>query len=120
MMSIVWIIIGYLVVGVCLAIWYAKLGKGTAEHCIGMVYGWPLILFIGIFIVWPTEWFNKLIKATKEKNLEKERAEKRKKLEENCANCARNNSEMCPEWLKPLTSSCYDKPREEKKNDQTK
>lgn len=115
-MHIIWFIIGYLVIGVCLAIWYAKLGKGTAEHCIGMVYGWPLILFIGIFIVWPTEWFNKLIKITKEK----ERAEKRKKLEENCANCARNNSESCPEGLRPLTSSCYDKPRKEKKDETQK
>lgn len=110
MMSIAWIILGYLVIGVVVSfvsgIFFSHFD--TSDHVICM-YIWPVMVAIIVFVQLPAKLFDGGLDIWR-----------KRKLKKNCAKCARNDDGSCSEYLRPITHSCYKKPREEKKNDQTK
>lgn len=110
MMSIGWLILIYLVIGAVVSFVWGIFAPhlDTSDHVVGM-YLWPIVLAIVVFVQLPAKLFDSGLDIWK-----------KRKLKKNCAKCARNDDGSCCDYLRPITHSCYKKPREEKKNDQAK
>lgn len=110
MMSIGWLILIYLVIGVVVSFVWGIFAPhlDTSDHVIGM-YLWPIVLAIVVFVQLPAKLFDEGMDIWR-----------KRKLKKNCAKCARNDDGSCCDHLRPITRSCYKKPREEKKDDKTK
>ena len=100
----------YLAIGFILAVIYAKTGTGDGGKCIGMVWAWPLILFIGILVIWPGEYFDKMCRNARLKKELKEQEKKDKRMHENCKKCTWDNV-ICTHIEKPWSTDCYEKPK---------
>ena len=109
-MGIGWLILIYLVIGIVVSfvsgIFFSHFD--TSDHVLCM-YIWPVMVAIIVLVQLPAKLFDGGLDIYR-----------KRKLKKNCAKCARNDEDLCPKHLRPFYNLCYKKPREEKKNDQTK